>query len=201
MLPLSSPSQPPDALPLDAATDVPPQRRPRGHHLLARSTLLLAGALLVAAYAVLGADAKFDVRRDVRFELHTRQLADAPGAPADTFEELLADEFGDTVRERSAFDPQRPTRIFVHGYWSSRRAYLRYARAFLKNGDCNFIAVNWLNGSKTYNYFRARGRVDRVSNGLGVCVLFVLCELSFVFIYLKLQYQLETSLWLNTNQV
>lgn len=120
--------------------------------------------LLVALVAVVClVDGKFDARRDVKFELHTRDHS------VDSYEDLQADAYGRTERDPTIFDPSRPTRIFVHGYWSSRRAYLRYARAFLKNGDCNFIAVNWLNGSKTYNYFRARGRVQRVS-GFGCSI-------------------------------
>lgn len=123
-------------------------------------------ALVVFAVSILAAPAavecKFDVSRDVRFELHTREHS------LDTFEELRVNQYGRTEelsREDALtiFNATRPTRIFVHGYWSSRRAFLRYARAFLHNADCNFIAVNWLNGSKTYNYWRARGRVERVS--------------------------------------
>lgn len=121
---------------------------------------LLAYTILIAhiaAVVFVVVDGKFDAENDVRFELHTREHG------IETYEDLKVDPYGRMDRGPTIFDPKRPTRLFVHGFWSSRRAYLRYARAFLKNGDCNFIAVNWLKGSKTYNYWRARGRVHRVS--------------------------------------
>lgn len=126
---------------------------------IARKSLAYALLAVVVAMTTsrLLVDASFDVRHDVQFELHTREHG------VDTYEELQTDQYGRTDRDPTMFDAARPTRIYVHGFRSSRRAYLRYARAFLKNADCNFIAVNWLNGSKTYNYFRARGRVERVS--------------------------------------
>lgn len=117
---------------------------------------------LVAVYTsfcVINVFAKFEVNRDVRFELHTREHS------LETYEELRIDGYGRT-QDLTIFNATRPTRVFVHGYMSSRRAFLRYAKAFLKGDDCNFIAVNWLNGSKTYNYWKARGRVEKVS----ICV-------------------------------
>lgn len=126
----------------------------------------LITVLIVISGVVIGVvDAKFQVNRDVRFELHTREHS------LESFEELRIDGYGrtneDQTEQRTIFNASRPTRVFVHGYWSSRRAFLRYAKAFLNGDDCNFIAVNWLNGSKTYNYWKAKGRVERVS-GVGI---------------------------------
>lgn len=125
--------------------------------------------LVIVAVTISIVVAKFTVNRDVRFELHTREHS------LESYEELRADEHGGYGRTEepdpdgftTIFNASRPTRMFIHGYWSSRRAFLRYAKAFLHSDDCNFIAVNWLNGSKTYNYWRARGRVERVSIGRG----------------------------------
>lgn len=100
----------------------------------------------------------FIAKRDVEFELHTRDHNN------DDFERLMADNYGRTDNFiPTYFDGTKPTRIYVHGYMSSRRAFMRYGNAFLKSGNYNFIAVNWLQGSKTYNYIKARRRVDRVS--------------------------------------
>lgn len=129
-----------------------------GGGIAVRSFNSLLWCTIVAATLVLVAvDGKFNAESDVRFELHTRQHG------IETYEDVKVDAYGRMDRGPTIFDPKLPTRIFVHGFWSSRRAYLRYARAFLKNSNCNFIAVNWLKGSKTYNYWRARGRVQRVS--------------------------------------
>lgn len=115
------------------------------------STAILASVLVIS-------DCKaFTAKHDVQFELHNRQNH------TDHFEVLVADQYGVTDREPTSFDNQKPTRIYVHGYQSSRRSFLRYAKAFLKHSDCNFIVVNWLTGSVTKNYMQARGRVDRVS--------------------------------------
>lgn len=62
----------------------------------------------------------------------------------------------------SLFDPKRPTRIFIHGFKSSEHVLIKYKEAYLKLGDFNFIAVDWIHGAKTYNYFKARGRIQAV---------------------------------------
>lgn len=126
-------------------------------------TTIVTVLAVAAVFVVIGVVAKFEVNRDIRFELHTREHS------LESFEELRIDGYGRTQEQpeplNTIFNASRPTRLFIHGYWSSRRAFLRYAKAFLKSDDCNFIAVNWLNGSKTYNYWKAKGRVERVSPG------------------------------------
>lgn len=133
--------------------------------------------LVVVTFVVIGVVAKFDVNRDVRFELHTREHS------LESFEELRIDgvggrtaqqQMGEENEQSTIFNATRPTRVFIHGYWSSRRSFLRYAKAFLNGDDCNFIAVNWLNGSKTYNYWKARGRVERVSGRIFVYLAYIL---------------------------
>lgn len=99
----------------------------------------------------------FEVGRDVQFELHTRHKHSG------TFEILVADHRRFNVGEPTHFDFRKPTRIVVHGFNSQRKHLIQYTTAFLKKHDCNCIAVNWINGSNTLNYFAARSRVDQVS--------------------------------------
>lgn len=60
------------------------------------------------------------------------------------------------------WSPGRPTRVFIHGYYSDRKTFMKYAHAYLRRGDYNFIAINWLRGARTLNYFTARRRVELV---------------------------------------
>lgn len=108
---------------------------------------------------------KFMVHSDVVFELHTRDYSiDEYGHHNDSYDMLTIDQnIKNFIDPPIHFDANRPTRIFVHGYQSKRSALIRYAKAYLKMGDVNFIAVNWIIGSSTINYLRARGRVERVS--------------------------------------
>lgn len=64
----------------------------------------------------------------------------------------------------TTFNPNRKTRIFVHGYKSKEKVINRYKEAYLLLGDYNFIAVDWISGASTYNYFSAKGRVGPVSD-------------------------------------
>lgn len=60
------------------------------------------------------------------------------------------------------WNPRRRTRIFIHGYYSDRKTFMKYAHAYLRRGNYNFIAINWLAGARTLNYFKARRRVHLV---------------------------------------
>lgn len=68
------------------------------------------------------------------------------------------------------FNPNRQTRIFIHGFRSEEEIIRRYADAYMKLGDFNFIAVDWLKGASTWNYLAAKGRVGQVSY---TCVIFI----------------------------
>lgn len=105
-------------------------------------------------------DAAFSVNRDVTFELHQRQQNNQINYTA---YEVIAATSDNSTLPPSAFDPTKITRIVVHGFRSSRRSFLRYVRAFLKLDDCNVIIVNWLPGSVTYNYYKARNRAKQVN--------------------------------------
>lgn len=68
------------------------------------------------------------------------------------------------------FNANRPTRIFVHGFYSENELMDSYAQAYLEIGDYNFIAANWLTGAVTLNYFSARHRVREVGETLAVFI-------------------------------
>ncbi|CAL4059422.1 unnamed protein product, partial [Meganyctiphanes norvegica] len=57
----------------------------------------------------------------------------------------------------SNFDPNRPTKVIVHGFGSSCfRVWVREMRqTFLRRMDVNVICVDWANGASTPNYVRA----------------------------------------------
>lgn len=60
------------------------------------------------------------------------------------------------------WDPNRRTRIFIHGFYSDREILEKYARGYLERDDYNFIAINWLRGARTINYVKARHRIHDV---------------------------------------
>lgn len=97
--------------------------------------------------------AAFDVNEDVEFELYTRDNRQ--------IFQVFA-KHGEVTIESTRFDPSRPTRIFVHGYQGKRRRISQYAEAYLNTIDCNFIAINWIKGASTVNYYTAKGRVKDV---------------------------------------
>lgn len=107
--------------------------------------------LTVVSFVVYGT--AFDAREDVIFELYTRDNRQV-------FQ--LIDTHGEPAIANTRFDPNRPTRIFVHGYRSKHKVINRYAEAYLNALDCNFIALNWIEGASTANYYTAKGRVKDV---------------------------------------
>lgn len=108
---------------------------------------------ILFTYSLNGCDA-FDIKKDLVFRLYTREdpimyyALNAEGGPA----------INDTT-----FNPNRPTRIFVHGFRSKVKVLNRYCESFLNIGDYNFIAVDWIEGASTLYYYAAKGRVRPVS--------------------------------------
>lgn len=113
--------------------------------------------LLTLIVALLPLGNAFDANEDVQFELYTRESR--------KIYEVL-DTHGEPAIAGSRFQATRPTRIFVHGYRSKRKVIDRYSEAFLNAGDYNFIAVNWIEGASTVNYYTAKSRVKEVCNVL-----------------------------------
>lgn len=64
------------------------------------------------------------------------------------------------------WNPNRPTRLFIHGYYSDQDTLKNYARAFIERDDFNFIAINWLPGARTINYVKARYRILEVGKAV-----------------------------------
>lgn len=97
----------------------------------------------------------FDIEKDLVFRLYTREEPGMYYALKATGPPSISD---------TTFNSNRPTRIFVHGYKSKEKVINRYKEAYLTLGDYNFIAVDWISGASTYNYFSAKGRVQPVSD-------------------------------------
>lgn len=64
------------------------------------------------------------------------------------------------------WNPNRPTRLFIHGYYSDQDTLKNYARAFIERDNFNFIAINWLPGARTINYVKARYRILEVGKAV-----------------------------------
>lgn len=102
---------------------------------------------------------KFNSRHDVVFEMyHENGLAARLTLNQINRDSGRSNGFANEFH----FDKNRPTRIFVHGFYSERETLEKYAAAYSEAGDFNFIAVNWLRGAVTINYAKARGRVQQV---------------------------------------
>lgn len=127
-----------------------------GYLNMGRSTNAIAKWMLVPcilAILIVNAAHAFNEYEDVHFELYTREFPDSW--------QILNSSRGDDLLQTS-WKAERPTRFFVHGYRSKRKMIERYSKAFLQAGDYNFIAVNWMEGSSTKNYYVARNRVKKV---------------------------------------
>lgn len=96
----------------------------------------------------------FNINKDLAFRLYTKE---------DPIMFYVLRTSGTPAVSQTPFNPNRPTRIFVHGYKSKEKTINRYTDAYLKLGDFNLIMVDWLKGANTYNYYTAKGRVGPVS--------------------------------------
>ncbi len=122
-------------------------------------SLPISSLLLLLCFIVTISNA-FNVHEDVYYELYTNDQ------PLTHFHNLLTannDNNRSMPLADSPFDHNRPTRIYVHGYRSKRKNFGKYAEAYRSIGNFNFIAVNWLAGAQTINYYKARNRVQTVS--------------------------------------
>lgn len=89
----------------------------------------------------------FDAQTETLFELYTRASDDSVRINLRDAKELSF-----TQENPVHFDANRPTRIFVHGYFGDSTTWEQYAKAYLDIGDYNFIGVNWTAGAKTLDY-------------------------------------------------
>lgn len=119
-------------------------------------------ALIFVLFIGVHYSAAFDLENDLVFRLYTRE-------EPNTYYAMKA-----MFNPPPAFNPNRPTRIFIHGFKSSEKVLIRYKNAYLKLGNYNFIAVDWINGANTVNYLKAKGRIQPVSHIIFVLIHFVL---------------------------
>lgn len=96
----------------------------------------------------------FNIEKDLTFRLYTRNNPEFYYALNANVQPFL----------ETTFDPQKPTIFFVHGFRSKEKVIKRYSEAYLRLGDYNLIAVDWVEGASTYNYFGAKGHVKDVRN-------------------------------------
>lgn len=95
---------------------------------------------------------KFNTNKDVLFKLYKRD-----------FDSQILNKNDSNVFVLDSLDLQIPTRIFTHGYLSSKKTIEKMRDAYLNAGDFNFVAVDWTTGSSVVNYFVAKSRMKRVS--------------------------------------
>lgn len=69
-------------------------------------------------------------------------------------------EVNDTYRIKN-FDPTKPTRVIIHGFWNSHNSRINKSmkKIYLSDFDVNLIIVNYSRISRDYCYKIARGRV------------------------------------------
>lgn len=96
----------------------------------------------------------FNIEKDLWFRLYTRE---------DPTSYYVLSGSGYPEVSGTPFNSSRPTRIFIHGFKSKEKVIKRYTEAYLEFGDFNFIAVDWMQGTSTYNYYLAKSRTRLVS--------------------------------------
>lgn len=126
------------------------------------SCLLIAFVIILWNIGQHSVQAKrFNFLYDIIFELHSN---------SSSIQQMTLSNLDGRVGRANPHDPskiltfdyRRPTRIFIHGFYSNRDTLDAYAKAYREAGDYNFIAINWLEGAVTLNYKRARDRVKIV---------------------------------------
>ncbi|XP_055295778.1 lipase member H-A-like [Sitodiplosis mosellana] len=118
--------------------------------------LMISCVFVVVSICVLNSNA-FDINKDLVFRLYTRE---------DPVMYYALKPNGSPAVSETPFNSSRPTRIFVHGYKSKEKVIKRYTENYLDIGDYNFIAVDWIEGASTYNYYLAKSRVGSISQKL-----------------------------------
>lgn len=96
---------------------------------------------------------KFDANKDVIFKL---------------FEANHLTEFSvlnphDSKSVPDSFDPQFPTRIYIHGYLTAPRSINRFRQTFFHTGTFNFVGVDWTKGASNINFLVSKSRIKPVS--------------------------------------
>lgn len=121
----------------------------------------------------------FDAKKHVLYEMYCRFSNETTATTLHEIdmnilrnENLVVEGEGDNRTVTSVqncrwnWHPNRPTRLFIHGYYSDQDTLKKYAKAYLKRDDFNFIAINWLKGAQTINYVKARYRIMEVGKAV-----------------------------------
>lgn len=135
---------------------------------------ILFSLLCVANFASAG---KFDAKKHVTYEMYCRYSNETTTTTLYDInilkhENLIINGVGDNrtvsgVRNCNwNWNPNRPTRLFIHGYYSDEETLKQYARAFIERDNFNFIAINWLRGARTIDYVKARHRIMEVGKAV-----------------------------------
>lgn len=122
---------------------------------------------------------EFNPRKHVSYEMYCRYSKETTRTTLQDIDEsvlrqenFIMDGTGDNrtingVRNCTwNWRPDRPTRLFIHGYYSDDATLKQYARAYIERDDFNFIAINWLPGARTINYVTARHRILKVGRAV-----------------------------------
>lgn len=135
--------------------------------------------LLFFNVIVLVKTGEFDAKKHVHYEMYCRFSNETTATTLYEIdmnvlknENLIVEGKGDnrTVINikncRWNWNPNRPTRIYIHGYYSDQDTLKKYAKAYLDRDNYNFIAINWLEGAQTINYVKARYRILEVGKAV-----------------------------------
>lgn len=120
---------------------------------------------------------KFDAKKHVTYEMYCRYSNTTTKTTLYDLNTLNHDNLiirgvGDNRSVRGVknchwnWHPNRPTRLFIHGYYSNEKLLKQYARAYIERDDFNFIAINWLPGARTIDYVKARYRIMEVGKAI-----------------------------------
>lgn len=144
-----------------------------------QSTIFALNWLLLVSFIALTTAGSFDARKHVSYEMYCRFSNQTTATTLHDIDKntLRQENFvvnGESENKtvdgvqncRWNWNPNRPTRIFIHGYYSDEETLQKYATAYLERDDYNFIAINWLRGAKTINYVKARYRVLEVGKAV-----------------------------------
>jgi len=134
--------------------------------------LILALVVASAACALstpVDIDPFFDAYRDVRMLLITRQNRLNPHQISFRNRQSILN---------SPYDPNRPTRVLIHGWLEDEGSDINVATAaeLLNYYDSNIILIDWSEGSQTINYIGASNRVEPIGRFVGSHISFMVEE-------------------------
>lgn len=133
--------------------------------------------IVLLCFAHLSSAGSFDAKKHVSYEMYCRNSMEATRTTLYDIsilkhENLIINGRGDNRTVTGVqnchwnWSPNRPTRLFIHGYYSDEKLLKQYAQAYIERDDFNFIAINWLRGARTIDYIKARHRIMEVGQAV-----------------------------------